>query len=170
MNTQCGQASLETIVVLPFLIIGGLFTIGGAQLVYAKSLLTLLATERASLLASTELQWMHLENLNKQYTTKSSTSSLRFYVTHLRSPVAGVSVQLNACVPLFQVFWHPLKSASRFHENNRSCLGMYESGAIASAFRTKHIRIRVAAFAPQQESHAIFHHGIHFSEKNWSTP
>jgi hypothetical protein len=164
MTTQSGQAILETIVAFPILILGGALMVTGAHLVSEKSALTALATERAQILSASELQWQSWENINSNHALFNSTANLRFYASQVASPVPGVSVQINACVPLIGLSKAAQEKTTSLTNPARTCLGMFESASTLSLLRSGVVRIRVSAFAPRQLSHNIFHKGLHFGD------
>jgi hypothetical protein len=164
MTTQNGQAILETIVVVPILLLGGAIMVTGAHLISEKSILTALATERAQILSASELQWTNWENLKSSHPLLKSTANLRFYATPVNSPVPGVSVQINACVPIVGISKTTPTETTASTSASRTCLGMFESAPTLSLLRSGVVRIRVSAFAPRQLSHSIFHQGLPFTE------
>lgn len=164
MKKQSGQALTETILVTPVLILGGILAIEASRIISEKSLLKCFASERAYALSASELQWVNLKSLSQQQIEGNLKAGARLYATHHTGKNPGVSVQINACVPLLIGLRNNAKQLNSQNPTHRNCLGMFEGVSSFSLLRSGMVRIRVSAFAPRHASYDLFHHGIEIPE------
>ncbi len=94
---------------------------------------------------------------------------LRWYATHRTGNMPGISVQLNACIPLLVTLWtrSSLNDPQKYSEKNRGrdCLGQFENSTLSVLAHTGVVRLRIAAFAPRHASYHIYSEGLAIPKK-----